>query len=103
MLEHTERREYWQDLWRRAKQLLDEKGVVVEVQRAGATVLRPNPALKALQDAERMLREFEERYGADTEDIPEAIDPEVAIGARKVGRSSSERRSRGQSSSRRRR
>jgi len=102
MAESTQRREYWQELWQRAKKELDEKGIVVEIQRAGGTVLRPNPALRALQDAERMLQIFEDRYGAEEDEIPEAIDPEVAIGARKVGRSSSERRARGQSSSRRR-
>ena len=97
-----QRREHWQKIWQAALHTIQEKGVLIEVQRGNATVWRANPALKELERADKILILLDKEYGADDEEIPQAIDPEVVLGARKVGRTSSERRARGQSASRKR-
>ena len=97
-----QRREHWQRIWQAAYEAIRQKGVVIEIQRGSGVVPRENPALKILEKAEREIVRLEKEYGAEDEEIPQAIDPEVVLGTRKVGRSSSERRARGQSASRKR-
>lgn len=98
-----DRREQWREIWLKSLAEIQQKGVLIEVQRNGAIIYRANPAMKELERAEKMLIILDKEYGTEVDEIPSAIDPEVVLGARQVGRSSSERRARGQSASRKRR
>jgi len=83
----------WRRLREEAIETLRREGITVTVVRGHAEVRRPHPALTVLERAEKMILMIEKAYGVQEEELPDVLDKSLAVPARQVLRSNSERKS----------